>query len=304
MSILSPRRRALVIAALLAVGCAHEPAPRSKAPVAMTASAATAAPRTIVLIHGMFMTPACWQGWVERFTAQGYTVLAPAWPGHELPVAEQRRRHPDPARGALTLGEVVAHYEQVIRALPERPILMGHSMGGLVVQLLLQKGLGAAGVAIDSAPPKGVLSLKYSFLKSNWPVVSPFARKREPFLPSFDQFRYAFAHTLPEAEARAAYDALVVPESRLVGNGPTTEAARIDFQAPRPPLLLLAGAEDHIIPASLNRSNFERYRKAPAVTELEDLPGRVHFVLGQRGWEEVADRALAWAAAHSGAAPK
>jgi alpha-beta hydrolase superfamily lysophospholipase len=151
-------------------------------------------------------------------------------------------------------------------------------------------------VAIDSAPPKGVLSLKWSFLKSNWPVVSPFANKAQPFLQSVAQFRYAFAHTLALDAVKAVWEAEVVPESRRVGNGPTSAAARIDFRAEHAPLLMIAGGADHIIPASLNRTNFRKYAASPSLTELHEFPGRTHYTLGDAGWEAVADYALDWIA--------
>ena len=250
--------------------------------------------RTILFIHGMFVTHRCWEGWEGLFTRRGYRTLAPAWPEHDSPVEEQRRSHPNPRLGALTLDEVVTRYSSIARECDSPPILIGHSMGGLVVQLLLQQGLGAAGVAIDSAPPKGVVSLRWSFLKSNWPAISPFAKIDEPIQLSFEDFRYAFVHTLPPEEQRAAYEQHVVPESRRVGKGPTTDVARIDFGRARPPLLIIAGSDDHIIPASLNRANHRRYATTPAVTDFREFPGRTHWIIAQKGWQEVANHALDW----------
>jgi pimeloyl-ACP methyl ester carboxylesterase len=137
--------------------------------------------KTVVFVHGMFMTPLAWEKWEAHFAAKGYKTLAPAWPLHDLPIEDQRKNHPNPKLGELTLDTVLSHYRQVLKGLDEKPILVGHSMGGLIVQILLAEGLGAAGIAIDSAPPKGVISLKYSFLKSNWPVISPSAKVSEPF---------------------------------------------------------------------------------------------------------------------------
>jgi pimeloyl-ACP methyl ester carboxylesterase len=251
----------------------------------------------VLFIHGMFMTPRCWENWEPRFRARGHETLAAAWPEHDTPVEEQRRRHPSAALGALTLDTVLEHLRGVARSLG-KPALVGHSMGGLLVQLLLQEGLGACGVAIDSAPPKGVISLKWSFLKSNWGAVSPFAKIDLPIDLSLEQFAYAFVNGLPPEEQHAAYDRYYVPESRRVGKGPTTPAAAIDFKKEHPPLLFLAGGNDHIIPASLNRSNHARYAKSPSVTELRELPGRTHFTIGQKGWEEVADLALEFIAKH------
>ena len=240
--------------------------------------------KSVVFIHGMFMTHRCWDGWVRHFAARGWEAKAPPWPLHEDEPAAIRARHPDPALGKLTLDDVVARYLELVKG----DFLVGHSMGGLIVQLLLQKGLGRAGVCIDSAPPKGVISLKWSFLKSNWPVIT--GPKDQPFLPSLEQFRYAFAHTLPLDEVRRVYDAEVVPESRRVGNAPTTNSAKIDFAGQKAPLLFVSGGADHIIPAGLNRSNAKKYPRA----ELRDFPGRVHYTLSQAGWEEVCDFTLDW----------
>ena len=250
--------------------------------------------RAVVFVHGMFVTHRCWEGWEKLFASRGYRTLAPAWPEHDPPVEQQRSSHPNPHLGALTLADLVTRHSAMVRDCESPPILIGHSMGGLIVQLLLQQGLGAAGIAIDSAPPKGVISLRWSFLRSNWPAINPFAKIGQPINLSFEQFCYAFAHTLPPGEQRAAYDQHVVPESRRVGKGPTTEAARIDFARSRPPLLMIAGSDDHIIPASLNRANHRRYAKSPAVTDFREFPGRTHWIIAQKGWEEVAQHALEW----------
>jgi pimeloyl-ACP methyl ester carboxylesterase len=251
--------------------------------------------KTIVFVHGMYMNPLCWEHWLEHCRARGYACLAPAWPGRDLPVDELRRRHPDPQLGKLTLSAVLEHYARTIGALKEKPVLVGHSMGGLIVQVLLQRGLAAAGVAIDSAPPMGVFTAKWSFLMANWPHINPFVAPSRPIAMTFGRFQYAFVNTLPLAEQRAAYDRYVVPESRRVPRESLT--TRVDFKKDRPPLLLVAGAADHIIPASLNKSNYARYKRSPAVTDFVEFPGRTHFTIGQKNWEEVADYALAWLSA-------
>jgi pimeloyl-ACP methyl ester carboxylesterase len=248
--------------------------------------------QTIVFIHGMYMNPLCWVGWVDYYTAKGYTCLAPAWPGRDQPVEVLRKNHPDPQLGQLTLSNVLDHYTGVIKKLDEKPIIIGHSMGALAVQLLLQKDMAAAGVAIDSAPPMGVITTKWSFLKSNWPHITPFVSQSSPIEMTFERFQYTFVNGLPLVEQRAAYDRYVVPESRRVPRESLT--ARVDFKKPHAPLLLIAGSADHIIPASLNRSNYARYEKSPSVTGFKEFPGRTHFTIGQNGWEEVAGYVLAW----------
>lgn len=258
---------------------------------------------TIVLIHGLWMTPRSWEKWVQRYQAQGYRVLAPAWPGLEGEVEAIRR---DPARIAgLGLHEVIARYEEVIRGLDEAPIIMGHSFGGAITQILLDRGLGSVGVAIDSAAVKGVLPLPYSTLKSAWPLLRNPANKNKAIALTPRQFQYAFAHTLSEEESDAAYERYHVPGAARVlfqgafANFNPRAATKINFRnRRRPPLLFIAGDADHIVPPKVNKANVRLYRKSPAVTEYQEFPGRTHFVVGQDGWEDVADYALDWATRH------
>jgi pimeloyl-ACP methyl ester carboxylesterase len=257
------------------------------------------AKRSALLIHGMFMTPLCWEDWTPYLAKKGIDAKAPAWPFHEAPPAAQRKRHPDSQLGQLTLAQVVDAIANVAKTYAEPPVLIGHSMGGLVVQLLLQRGLGSCGIAIDSAPAKGVASLKWSFIKSNWGAVSPFVDRNEPFLPSPEEFRYAFCHTLSPEDTARVYERLVVPESRIVGRAATTADAAIDFKKPHAPLLFIAGELDHIIPASLNHTNYEKYTQESGVTEFEEMEGRTHYTIGDKGWEQVADCAIAFIEKHS-----
>ena len=250
--------------------------------------------RDVVFIHGMFMTPLCWEKWIPQFQSKGYRCLAPAWPGRDQPIDEQRRKHPDAQLGRLKLADVVRSMEDAIKALPAKPVLIGHSMGGLVVQLLLERDLAAAGVAIDPAPPQGVLTTAWSFLKSNFPAINPFVPVTNPVEMSFEQFQFAFVNTLPTAQQRAVYDRYVVTESRGVPTQSLTSVARVDFKKPHAPLLITAGEKDHIIPPSLNRTNYAKYKAAASITDFHEFPGRDHFVIGEPGWEEVADFVLSW----------
>jgi len=248
--------------------------------------------KTIVLIHGMFMNPLCWEKWIPYYQAKGYKVLAPAWPGRDKSVNELRKNHPDPELSKLKLNNVVDHIANFIQGLDEKPAIIGHSMGGLVVQLLLQRDLAIAGVAIDPAPPAGVFTTAFSFLKANFPAINPFLLS-QPVMMTFEQFQYAFVNTLPLDEQRAAYDRYVVPESRGVPTSSLGAAGKIDFKKPHRPLLITAGEKDNIVPAVLNRSNYKKYQ-GPSVTEFKEFAGRDHFVIGEKGWEEVADYSLAW----------
>jgi alpha-beta hydrolase superfamily lysophospholipase len=256
--------------------------------------------KTIVFIHGMYMTPLCWENWMPFFQARGYDCLALAWPGRETTVEDLRARHPDPALGRLTLRAVLENLGAAIQKLKEKPVLVGHSMGGLVVHLLLQRDLASAGVAIDSAPPQGVFTAQWSFLKSNFPHINPLAPQGQPIAMSFERFQYAFVNGLPLEVQRDAYDRYVVPESRRVPAQSLGKTAYVDFGRPHAPLFLIAGSADHIIPAGLNHSNYQRYQRSSSPVEFREFPGRTHFTIGQPGWEQVAEAVAAWLPAQGG----
>jgi pimeloyl-ACP methyl ester carboxylesterase len=251
--------------------------------------------QTIAFVHGAFITRRCWDGWVAYYAERGYTCVPIAYPGRTASVAELRARRDDGTLGALTIEAVLDHIAAELQRLPEKPLLIGHS---LLTQLTLQRGLTAGAVAIDSVPPRGVTSLTWSFLRSLWPVVNPFVASSRPYMMSFEHFQYAFANDLPLAEQRAAYEAQIVPESRRLARGALGRAARIDFSRPHAPLLMIAGELDHLMPASLNRRNHERYRRSSSVADFKEFPARAHHsILAGPGWHDVADHVLAWAIA-------
>lgn len=246
----------------------------------------------IVFVHGMFMNPKSWGQWSQFFSARGHRCHAPAWPFHDGEPAALRASPPE-GLGKLTLGEVIASVAKVVEALPEKPVVIGHSMGGLVTQRLVAQGLAKAGVCIDSAAPKGVAALSWSFLKSNLPVVNPFAGDA-PFVMSPEHFQYTFCNTMTLDETRAVLDAFVVPESRNVARSSTGPDGAVDFARPHAPLLFIAGALDQIIPAALNKKNHAAYRDASSRCDLKEFAGRTHYICGQPGWEEVAGFVAEW----------
>lgn len=256
-------------------------------------------PDTIVLIHGLWMTPSSWEKWVDRYSSRGYRVMAPAWPGLDRDIADVRR---DPSSlDGLGVTEIVDHYDRIIRGLDHPPIIMGHSFGALFTQLLLDRGLGAAGVAIDSAPAKGILRLPFSTLRSAWPALKNPANRKRSFTLSPKQFRYRFGNTMSEEKSNAVYEEQYIPgtgrvlfQAGLANFNPNT-VTKVDFRRPgRAPLLMIVGEKDHVAPASIVRANFKKYRRSPSTTGYKEFPGRSHYICGERGWEEVADYALAW----------
>lgn len=259
----------------------------------------------IVLIHGLWMTAASWAKWAARYTAMGYEVVARSWPGMEGDIDELRR---DPsAIATLGIGDIVQHYEKIIRGLDKAPFIIGHSFGGLITQVLLDRDLGAAGVAIAPAPVKGILFLPLSTLRVSFPALSNPANNHRAVPLTPEQFHYAFTNHLSEAEALAVYEKLAVPgpdhvlfQAAFANFNPHAPTS-VNFQNDgRAPLLLISGGNDHVSPASVVEANFKLYGKSKAVTEYKNFPGRTHYTLGQDGWEEVAAYALTWLETKSG----
>ena len=243
----------------------------------------------LVFIHGMYLTGASWADWLEVAASRGYEAQALSWPFHEGEPAALRE-HIDPGLGRLTFGAVVASLAARIAELPEKPVLIGHSVGGAAVQKLVDLGLARSGVAISPAPPQGVLAASPTFLRANFPHVNPFAGDR-PIRMTADRFAYTFGNTMPRAASDAAFERFVVPESRNVPRSLLTRQARIDPAAPHVPLLMIGGDSDHLVPLPLVKRNAARYRDPVEVRVIE---GRGHFLCNEDGWERVAAIAFDW----------
>ncbi len=259
---------------------------------------------TVVLIHGLWMTPLSWEHWIERYRARGLEVLAPAWPGMERGV-EALRDDPSPIEH-LGIEDIVDHYDAIIRALDRPPIIMGHSFGGAFTEILLDRGLGAAGVAIDAAAVKGITKLPFSTLRSAFPVLKSPANAHRAVPLTLEEFHYAFTNTLTLEQSRPIWERYAVPgPGRVLWQGALANfnpraATKVDFaNAQRAPLLLIAGGADHVVPAEVDEQAMRRFGRSTAVIEYRVYPDRSHFTIGQEGWEEVADFALEWALEHA-----
>ena len=259
----------------------------------------------IVLVHGLWLTPRSWEGWKERFEKRGRRVLAPAWPRMPAEVEDVRR---DPwALNGLGLTEIVDHYERIVRGLDRPPVIIGHSFGGLVCELLLDRGLGAAGVAISPAPVKGVLRLPPAMLRATFPVLANPANRNRTVELTPTQFHYNFTNTMPGDEAEAVYDRFQVPgpgrmifQAALANFNPRAANKVDSHNRDRPPLLVIGNGQDHTVPASVCKAAAKRLRESEAVVDYKEFARRPHFA-GAPGWEEVADYALDWADDHTGA---
>ncbi len=256
---------------------------------------------TIVLINGLWMTALSWEYWIKHYSEKGYSVIAANWPGMEGDIQQLRR---DPSSFAtLGLSDVVDHYEQIICELESPPIIIGYGFGGLVTQILLDRGWGAAGVAIASAPVKGIARLPLSVLKLAFSVLDNSFRTKTASLTA-EQFHRALANSLTETESLEAFKRYSVPAPNRVllqtafANFSPHSATTVNFRNDtRAPLLLVAGGWDRVVPRSLVKANFELYRESKAETDYKEFPGQAHFTLLQE--TKVADYVLGWALCRS-----
>jgi pimeloyl-ACP methyl ester carboxylesterase len=264
-----------------------------------------ASPDTIVLIHGFWVTPRSWETWSAHFEKKGLRVLAPAYPGFEVEV-EALNADPAPVE-AITIPAILEKLESVVRELPAPPILIGHSAGGVFTQLLMDRGYGAAGVALNSAPTEGVPVVPLSQVKATFPVLRNPANRHKAVGYDFEQWNYAFTNTFPEDEARKLYERYAVPvsghilfESALANLTPGHGGTYVDYHnADRAPLLFVAGTEDNIMPPKVQWSNAAHYKSPDTLTEVVEFGGKPHLLPAAPGWEEIADYVLAWALRHA-----
>jgi pimeloyl-ACP methyl ester carboxylesterase len=262
----------------------------------------------IVLNHGLWMTPKSWNTWAERFRAQGHEVIIPGWPGIDDRSVEDIRRDPSALKG-IGLKQIADNYERIIRALPVKPIIMGHSFGGVLTQMLADRGLGAAYVGVAPGQTAGVTALPLSTLWTGTPILSnPFGRNGAKPL-SKRHFHFTFGNDLSRAASDALWEEYAVNSyNRVFFEGVTSVlnekggVTHVDYaRTDRAPLLLIAGEIDHVVPPTIVRAIEKKYRSSgsPAVVDYKEYAGRTHRLVSQDGWEEIADYALTWAVTHA-----
>ncbi|MGO9487693.1 MAG: alpha/beta hydrolase [Solirubrobacteraceae bacterium] len=259
---------------------------------------ANASGRTpIVFIHGLWLLPGSWERWETLFQEAGYAPLAPGWPDDPQTV-EQARAAPEAFAGK-GVGQTADHYAQLIGHLQTKPAVIGHSFGGLLTQIIAGRGLSAASVALDAAPYRGVLPLPISALRSAMPALGNPANYKRAVMLTYEQFRYGFANTVTEQEARELYDTYAVPgagkplfQAAAANLDPFTEV-KVDTRNPqRGPLLIVSGEKDHVVPWAISHASFNKQRHNPGTTEIVEIPGRGHGLTIDSGWREVAQTAL------------
>jgi pimeloyl-ACP methyl ester carboxylesterase len=253
----------------------------------------------VVFIHGLWLLPSSWDRWAKRFEDEGFVALAPGWPDDPETVAEAKA-HPE-VFAKKTIGQVADHFAEIAGGLKKKPVIIGHSFGGLLTQIVAGRGLAAVSVAIDPAPFRGVLPLPFSALKSAFPVLGNPANRNRAVPLTYEQFRYAFANAVDEAEAKELYEEFAVPtpgaplfQAAFANLNPWTEA-KVDTENPkRGPLLIISGEKDHTVPWSIANASYKKQKKNKGKTQIIEIKGRGHALTIDSGWREVADTALAF----------
>ncbi len=251
----------------------------------------------VVFIHGLWLLPSSWDRWGEVFEEAGYAAVTPSWPDDPETI-EEARAHPEVFAGKR-LAQIADHVAEVIGALKKKPVVMGHSTGGLLAQMIADRGLSAATVAIDPGPFRGVLPLPISALRSAAPVLTnPLNRSRAVTL-TLDQFKFGWANALSDEEAKELYESyhVAAPGVALMqmanaNINPRTEAKLDPANPNRGPLLILDGEKDHTVPWAIANAAYKRQKRNPSVTEIEKMPNRGHSLTIDHGWQEVAQTAL------------
>jgi pimeloyl-ACP methyl ester carboxylesterase len=253
----------------------------------------------VLFIHGLWLHARSWDSWAEHFTEAGYETSAPGWPGDPDTVAEARE-HPE-AIADHGIDDVVAHYASLIKALPTKPILVGHSFGGMIAQRLLGEDLAAAAIAIDAAQIKGVLPLPLSALRATLPVFKNPTNKHKAVSLTAEQFRFAFGNAIPAEESDELFERWAIPAP----GKPLFEAAAANFNPHSPakvatdnqgrgPLLLIMGGKDHTVPEAVTKATLKQYRHSDATTDILEFEDRAHSLTIDHGWRDVADATLSW----------
>jgi pimeloyl-ACP methyl ester carboxylesterase len=254
----------------------------------------------VVFIHGLWLLPSSWDRWATLFEEAGLTALTPGWPD-DPDTVEEANEHPE-VFAKKTVGQVADHFDEIIRGLERKPVVIGHSFGGLLTQIIAGRGLSAASVAIDPAPFQGVLPLPFSSLKSASPVLRNPANRNRAVPLTYEQFRYGFANAVSEEEAHELYDRFAVPaagaplfQAATANFNPWTEV-KVDTKNPeRGPLLIISGEKDHTVPWAIANASFKQQdHNESNVTEIVEIKGRGHALTIDSGWREVADTALAF----------
>lgn len=249
---------------------------------------------SVVFVTGAFISNNCWDEWIVYFENEGYQCTAPAWPHKDTSAEKLRNKPSDDAIASNTIASVTEYFRTVVKALPEKPILVGHSLGGLIVQLLLQEGLGSAGVAIHSFPPRGVNSFRFSFLMAIWKTMMLFTSTRKTYMISFRKWRKSIVNGRSYEDQKKLYYQYAVPESKKIVRDIYRCSTKLNFRKLHPPILLTSGSNDKLVPAAINYWIYKQYAITDSTAGYAEFNNHNHLVFGQSEWKEEAESVLCW----------
>ena len=251
----------------------------------------------VVFVHGLWLLDSSWDNWATFFEEAGYAAVTPGWPD-DPPSVEEARAHPEAFAGK-GIGDIAAYQQQIVEKLDRKPAIIGHSFGGLLVQILAGRGLSAATVAIDPAPSRGVLPLPIAALKSSSAVLSNPTNRHKSVTLTFDQFRYGFGNAVSEEEAKELYETYHVAgagvpvfQAAFANFNPRSDLKADNRTPDRGPMLVISGELDHQVPHAIAHATYKRQAKNADVTEFSEIPGRGHSLTIDAGWGEVAQVSL------------
>ena len=259
--------------------------------------------RPVVFIHGLWIHSTAWEPWVDLYRDAGYEPLAPGWPG-DGPTVDSTRSEPTTVAG-YGLADIVTHYTKIIVDLARRPVVIGHSFGGLIAQQLLASGYASHAVAIDPGPPKGVTKVPLAQIRAALPVLWKKSNRDAAVSLTERQFRYGFANAVSKSEARELFQRWAIPgpgkplfEATSAKKDPHSPAAVDTANSDRGPLLITGGGKDHQVPEIVTRQAYQLYAGSRAITDYHVFDDRGHSLVFDSGWRQVADYTLDWLAKH------
>ncbi|WP_194975842.1 alpha/beta hydrolase [Aquiflexum lacus] len=249
--------------------------------------------KTIILIHGLFQNSHSWHNWITFFEEKGYTVYAPSFPYHDGD-PQVLQKEIDPELVNLNFPQVMDFMIAFVDSLQEKPIVIGHSIGGLITQKLVEMDKASMGITLASANPRGISVLNWKYIRSNFRMVNPLRSRNKVCQPPMRWFNYTFFNTIIDSAARAEHHTYFIPESRIIAKTSTQKGMEIDFEKAHVPMLFIAGEKDNDLPPQLIRKNYKAYHHNGSIRQYHLFPGRSHYIASEPGWEEVAGFVEEW----------
>ena len=247
---------------------------------------------TIVMIHGMWCGSWCWDNYKAYFESKGYRCHTPVLRYHDMNPGSD----PDPRLGTVSLIDYADDLEKCLNTLDTLPIIIGHSMGGLLAQILASRKLAKAIVLLTPAAPHGILSLTPSVVKSFWSLMTTWGFWRKPGRQTFKEAAYSTMGVLPLEKKMELKNKFVYESGKAsfeIGFWylDPSEASKVNESDIACPMLIVAGTEDKLTPAPVVRKIAHKYKEVAVYKEFNN---HGHWLHGEPGWENIAEFSSQW----------